>query len=410
MTKNNVREPLFHITKRAASGRARPIVVRLIAIVVGLLLGLCFVSIYTKQNPFFLLKTMFFGAFGGEIFVWSLFQELAILLLISLAVVPAFKMKFWNIGADGQTLVGCLAAAIAIYYFNDALPNWALLIVMALMSMLAGVVCAVIPALFKAKWNTNETLFTLMMNYIAICLVEFFKMTWFPSGQNMFSKFYRKFGNFPILGNKYVVILLVAGILTVLMSLYLGKTKHGFEVSLVGESINTSKYVGINVKKVIIRTMILSGVICGLAGFLLVSAKDHTITSTMVSGRGFTAIIVVWLAKFNPIFMVLTAFLVVFLSQGTAQIGATIGVTDGSLPKIITALVFFFVIGCEFFINYKIVFRNHKHKGDSPFGTPTEPPAPEPVPVEEPTETTDAPTEANGAPTSEAEAEGGEAL
>ena len=370
MIKNTTKEPLFHITKRDATSCWRPMATRAIAIIAGLLVGLIFTSVYTKKDPFSLIGQMFFGAFGNEVFVWSLLQEIAILLIISLAVVPAFKMKYWNIGADGQTLVGCLASAIAIYYWHESLPTWALLIVMLVMSMAAGMIWAVIPALFKAKWNTNETLFTLMMNYIAIRVVEYFRMLWFPKGANEFSKFYRRFGRFPEIGNEYIAILLFAVLFTVLMTLYLRKTKHGFEISLVGESVNTSKYVGINVKKVIIRTMILSGLLCGFAGFLLVSAKDHTISSTLVAGRGFTAIIVVWLAKFNPIYMVLTALLIVFLSQGTAQVGATIGITDGSLPKIVTALVFFFTIGCEFFITYKIHFR-HRKKQDIP---PAEPP------------------------------------
>ena len=382
MIKNSTREPLIHITKRNTTHKWRPMVVRAIAIVAGLFLGLCFASIYTKVDPFSLLGKMFFGAFGKDKFVWNLLQEVALLLLISLAVVPAFKMKFWNIGADGQTLVGCLASAIAVYYWHDKLPNWALLIVMLIFGVTAGMIWAVIPAIFKAKWNTNETLFTLMMNYIAIQLVKFVLLEWFPSGQNDFSKFYRKFGNLPMLGNKYVLILLFAGLLTVIMSLYMSKTKHGFEVSLVGESVNTSKYVGINVKKVIIRTMLLSGLICGFAGFLLVAAKDHSISTDMVGGRGFTAIIVVWLAKFNPLYMILTALLVAFLSRGTQQISSTTGITDSSLSNIMTALVFFFVIGCEFFVTYKVHFRTRsKNKTVAPPEStpPTDPPTEEPV-------------------------------
>ena len=391
MTKNNAKEPLIHISKRGITKPWQPIVTRAIAIVGGLFLGLCFASIYTKVDPFSLLGKMFFGSFGKDKFVWNLLQEVAILLLISLAVVPAFKMKYWNIGADGQTLVGCLASAIAVYYWHESLPNWALLIVMLLFGVTAGMIWAVIPALFKAKWNTNETLFTLMMNYIAIQLVKFVLLEWFPSGQNDFSKFYRKFGNLPILGNKYVLILIFAGILTTLMALYLSKTKHGFEVSLVGESVNTSKYVGINVKKVILRTMLLSGAICGFAGFLLVAAKDHNISTEMVGGRGFTAIIVVWLAKFNPVYMILTALLVAFLSRGTQQISSTTGITDSSLSNIITALVFFFVIGCEFFVTYKVHFRPFGKKAKLPpsdIAALTAPPEPAPPTAEEPEEKT----------------------
>ena len=362
MTKNNTKEPLFHITKRGVTTRGKSVAIRAIAIVAGLFVGLCFAAIYTKVNPFSLLAYMFDGAFGTEKRIWNLLQDVALLLLVSLAVVPAFKMKFWNIGADGQTLVGCLMSAIMIYYLNDKLPNWALLLVMFVTSVAAGMVWAVIPALFKAKWNTNETLFTLMMNYVAIQLTTFVLLTWFPSGQNDFAKFFSNYGNMPSLGNPYVLIIVISAVLTVLMALYLSKTKHGFEVSLVGESVNTAKYVGVNVKKVIIRTLLLSGAICGFVGFLLVSAKDHALTTSMVGGRGFTAIIVAWLAKFNPAFMALASLLVAFLSRGTSQILSKTGITNSALPNIVTALVFFFIIGCEFFITYQVKFR-HRVKG-----------------------------------------------
>ncbi|MBP5405330.1 MAG: ABC transporter permease [Clostridia bacterium] len=373
MTKNSSREPLFHITKRGATVWWKPLFIRAIAIVAGLFIGLCFAAAYTKVNPFKLLGYMFSGAFGTQKRIWNLLQDTALLLMVSIAIVPAFKMKFWNIGADGQTLVGCLASAVAIYYLYDKLPTWALLLVMLLFSLTAGMIWGVIPAIFKAKWNTNETLFTLMMNYVAIQLVSFVLLKWFPSGQNDFAKFFSRYGNMPKLGNPYVLILIFAVVLTVTMHFYLSKTKHGFEVSLVGESVNTSKYVGVNVKKVIIRTMILSGAICGFVGFALVAAKDHAITTTMVGGRGFTAIIVAWLAKFNPAYMALASLMVAFLSRGTSQILSQTGITNSALPNIVTALVFFFIIGCEFFITYSIKFRK-KNKDATPAN---EPPAPE---------------------------------
>ena len=363
-TTKTIKEPLFHLIKRNTQSAWRSVMVRAIAIFSGLLVGLIFAWAYTGTNPVLLLGYMFDGVFGNEIRIWSSLQDFALLLLVSVAVVPAFKMKFWNIGADGQTLMGCLASAMVIYYFHDSISNFVLILFMLVASVSFGIIWAVIPAIFKAKWNTNETLFTLMMNYIATQIVSFVLLCWFPSGQNDFPKFYRKYGNFPQLYNNYVFIILFAVILTVLMYFYLKSTKHGFEVALVGESENSAKYVGINVKKVIIRTLILSGAICGFTGFLLVSAKDHSITSTMVGGRGFTAIIVVWLAKFNPMYMALTSFMVVFLDKGTSQILSATQVTNKALPNIITAIVFFFIIGCEFFIVYMVKFRKKKSKSD----------------------------------------------
>ena len=150
------------------------------------------------------------------------------------------------------------------------------------------------------------------------------------------------------------ISLIVALILVVIFFIYFKKSKQGYEISVVGESENTAKYIGINVKKVIIRTLVVSGAICGIAGLLLVGGTNHTISTTTVDGRGFTAIMVSWLAKFNPVFMIFTSFLIVFLQNGANQVS-----TDFRLPSaisdIITGIILFFIIGCEFFLQYKIV-------------------------------------------------------
>ena len=146
----------------------------------------------------------------------------------------------------------------------------------------------------------------------------------------------------------------------VVMAYYLKKTKHGYEIAVVGESENTARYAGINVKKVIIRTMAISGALCGLTGFLLVSGSSHTISTNTAGGRGFTAIIVSWLAKFNPYIMLLISFFLVFLDNGAVQIASQYGLNE-SASEVMTGIVLFFLIGCEFFLNYRVVFRG-KHE------------------------------------------------
>ncbi|MBQ6321672.1 MAG: ABC transporter permease, partial [Lachnospiraceae bacterium] len=142
--------------------------------------------------------------------------------------------------------------------------------------------------------------------------------------------------------------------------IYMKYSKHGYELSVVGESEPTARYVGIKVRKVIIRTMVLSGALCGVAGLLLVGGTDHTLTTTLVSGRGFTGVMVAWLAKFNPIYMVLTSFLIVFLQRGAGEITTAYSLNQ-SYGDIITGIILFFIIGCEFFLNYKVSFRkSHK--------------------------------------------------
>ena len=246
---------------------------------------------------------------------------------------------------------------------GDKLPAPLLFLVMIVASMLASAVWAVIPAFFKANFGTNETLFTLMMNYIAIQLVSYFTYEWsVPKGSGQIGVINSDTmaGWLPSIGNhEYLLNIIIVLLLTVAMYIYLKYSKQGYEISVVGESENTARYVGINVKKVIIRTMLISGALCGITGLLLVSGTDHTITRDTAAGRGFTAIMVSWLAKFNPIYMILTSFLIVFLQKGAIQISTEFNLND-SFSEIITGIIIFFIIGSEFFINYTIKFRNSK--------------------------------------------------
>ena len=329
--------------------------IRVLAVVAAILLcALLSVIMLDNPNPFKFIQTLFKGAIGSERRLWKLAKDAAVLLCISLAVTPAFRMKFWNIGAEGQTLIGALASVAVVVYLGGKVPEPALLVLMAIAAILAGAIWGGLPAIFKAKWNTNETLFTLMMNYVASGLVAYFLMVWRPSGGSVLGRL--EFGHLPIVFHEYLLIIAITLILTALVFVYLHYTKHGYEISVVGESENTARYIGINVGKVVIRTMIVSGAICGIAGFLIVGALDHSITATTIDGRGFTAIMVSWLAKFNPLIMIGTSLFVTFLNQGSSEI-STIYNVDSSFPDMIVGIVLFFIIGCEFFIGYKLKFR-----------------------------------------------------
>ena len=352
---NSKHEPLFHIVKRSNVSMKKAIAVRAIAIVVALLVAGLFIFIITKRNPIEIYKQMFLGVFGSAHRITKALKSLAILLCISLAVTPAFKMKFWYCGAEGQALIGGLACAASMFYLGGSVPKWLLVIVMIVTSILAGAIWAVIPALFKAKWNTNETLFTLMMNYVATSLVAFFIKCWAKDGSGILRPM-TQYGLPQIANTDYLLSVIIVALLTVAIYIYMKYSKHGYEIAVVGESENTARYIGINVKKVIIRTMLLSGAICGLCGLLLVGGIDKTISTETVGGQGFTAIMVSWLGKFNPIFMILTSFLIVFLQVGTKQVSTSFRI-DTSLADITTAIILFFIIGCEFFINYELRFR-----------------------------------------------------
>ena len=283
----------------------------------------------------------------------------SILLCVSLALTVAFRMRFWNIGGEGQTLVSVLGAIAVAFYLGGKVPEGLLLILMLLAALASGAVWAVIPALFKAKWGTNETLFTLMMNYIATFLVAYFLVIWVPSGSSSLGK--QKYGKLPVIGNDYLLIILIVLALTIGLYIYLNYTKHGYEISVVGESVRTARYIGINEGKVIIRTMILSGALCGLAGYLIAAGLDQTVTTESAGGQGFTGIMVAWLGKFNPLAMMLTAGLIQVLNQGAGQISQDFDVS-GALPSVITGIILFFIIGSEFFINYEVHFRGHGGK------------------------------------------------
>lgn len=382
MTSKKTREPLFHLLKRTNIPTWQAWLIRGATVVAAfLLIGLMsFISL--KINPFKVYGYMFKGAFDGSYRVMRLLRDLAILLLFALAVTPAFKMKFWNIGAEGQVLMGAFACMFCIHNLGGKVDDTLLIFISLAAALAAGAIWAVIPALFKAKWNTNETLFTLMMNYVAIQIILYTIKIWVPGGTGVLTP--SAYGHLPkIAGDNFWFSIIVAVAMTAVMFVYLRYTKHGYEISVVGESENTARYIGINVKKVIIRTLIFSGLICGITGFLLVSGINHTVSSATAGGRGFTAILVSWLAKFNPIFMIFTSFLVVFLSKGTDEVMTMSGITNSFFSQVVTGVMFLMIIGCEFFINYRVVFR--RRAKETPATTPVlaEESTAEPAPSDE---------------------------
>lgn len=357
--KNLKREPLAYISKRDNVSLTYRIVVRAVAIVLALIVCGIVTKVLTGDNPISIYQTIVHGAVGkGRLLVTI--HDIAILLCISLAVTPAFRMRFWNTGAEGQVLIGCLATAACMFWLGGKVSNGVLILIMTVSAIVSGMIWGVIPAIFKAQWKTNETLFTLMMNYVAIQLVEYFLKIADKSGSNVVGPDLLSHGWLPdIFGVKYLLNIIIVAVITVLMQIYLKYSKHGYEISVVGESENTARYIGINVKKVIIRTMLVSGAICGLAGLLLVGGSSHSIDSNLVGGRGFTAIMVSWLGKFNPITMILTTLLLVFLGRGADEVTSKFGL-NGDFSDILTGIILFFIIGCEFFINYKINFSHRK--------------------------------------------------
>lgn len=350
---------MVHIVKRKEMPLPRALAIRLGIIALALVMCGIVTMFMTGLNPIDVYATMFKGSFGSTRKIWILLQEIALLLCVSLALTPAFRMKFWNLGGEGQVLAGALAAAACMICLGNSVPSAGLIAIMFVASIAAGALWAAIPAFFKAKFNTNETLFTLMMNYVATQLVAFYTIVWEnPKGSGTIGIINQKSQNgwLPIVGgNKYLLIVIVAVLLTVFMYVYLNYSKQGYEISVVGESPSTARYVGIKVSRVIVRTLIVSGAICGLTGFMLVSGSAHTLSTALAGGRGFTAVMVAWLAKFNPFIMFGSSFLLEFMESGGREI-STIYSLNQSFGSILTGIILFFIIGTEFFLTYRVVF------------------------------------------------------
>mgnify|MGYP002269850945 CR=1 FL=1 len=359
---NSMKTPLIRLAKREGMDKRTVWAIRVGSILLALLLGALVIAI-SGVNPFKAYGTIITGALGKKTAIRQTVKIAVPLLGCALAIAPCFKMRFWNIGAEGQITAGAIAASYFALYWVGKVPSAVLLLIMGAAGAVAGGIWALIPAFFKAQYNTNETLFTLMMNYVAIQLVAYFVIRWeVPKGSGKIGIINQttRAGWLPVLGeHDYLLNILIVLALTVFMSIYLKYSKHGYEISVVGESVNTARYIGINVKKVILRTMALSGAVCGIAGLLLVGGTDHTITTTTADNRGFTAIMVSWLAKFSPAYMILTSFLLVFLQKGADEI-STVFMLDQSFSEIITGIILFFIIGSEFFINYELKFRRNR--------------------------------------------------
>jgi ABC-type uncharacterized transport system permease subunit len=328
---------------------------------------ICAIIIFSIVNldPLKVYGAMFKGAFGTNKRIWVTIRDTMMLLCIAIGLAPAFKMRFWNIGAEGQILVGGIVSAACMIYLSKYMTTLPMMLLMLALSIVAGGIWGFIPGMFKAKWGTNETLFTLMMNYIAIQITAYFVALWeSPIGSNTVGVINAKtkIGWFPeIFGQLYALNVILALALAVSMFVYLRYTKQGYEVAVVGESENTARYAAIDVPKVIMRTTFISGAICGIAGFLAVSGASHTISTSTAGGRGFTAIIVAWLAKFNTFVMILISALLVFLDKGAIEIASRYNLNN-HVSNMLIGIILFFIMGSEFFITYQVKFRGGKHK------------------------------------------------
>lgn len=362
--KTGRKEPLVRIAKRSDIPKAKAWIIRAVAILLALATG-GLIILALGHNPVEVYGEMVTSSLGKARGIRETAKRVIPLLGAALAIAPAFKMKFWNIGAEGQILAGGIAATYFALFWSDKLPPAVLLLAMCIAGILGGGVWGLLPAFFKAKWGTNETLFTLMLNYIVLGFVKFLQSgPWGPdiNPATAYPKI-PMFGDAARLPQVFGVHIGWIFILffTFAMFWYLKYSKQGYEIAVVGESVRTAQYAGMNVPKIIMRTMFLSGAVAGFVGFLQVSGAAYTLTENTAGGIGFTAITVAWLAKLNPFVMVFIAIFLGVLEKGADTI-QTVYQIPASAAEMLTGIILFFMLGCEFFINYRLIFRGGKEQ------------------------------------------------
>ncbi len=362
-TEINKKEPLIRIAKRSAVSPKKAVLIRFSSVIVALLIGGLLI-LALGFNPV---------AVYGDIIEGSLLTETALkatakiavpLLGAALALAPAFKMKFWNCGAEGQITIGAIASTYFALYWIDSIKGIPFFVLTFVVAAVCGGLWGLIPAFFKARWGTNETLFTLMLNYIAIGFVKYLRIgPWMDKGQ-MFPKvpMFDKAARLPEVFGVHIGWIIVL-LLAIFIYVYMTRTKHGYEIAVVGESVSTARYSGMNVGKIIMRTMFLSGAIAGIVGWMMVCGTNYTLSDTTANGYGFTAIVVAWLAKLNPFVMIIISVFLAILQKGSNTIQTNFGI-PASASEVLTGLILLCMLGSEFFINYRFVLRKKSVGGD----------------------------------------------
>lgn len=352
---------LLKITKRGNLTKKQEIIVRIAAIVLSIVFS-GFMLLIFGLNPIQVFQAIVEGALGTDLRIKQTIVKAIPLIITSLGILVAFKMKFWNIGGEGQIVMGAMAASYVALNFQG-LSQPVMLLAMAAAAVIMGGLWAFIPAIFKAKMGTNETIFTLMMNYIAIKYVTYLQYgPWMDPNANGFPKV----APFPdnalmptVLGVHagWIIAILCAAFVYFLMKY----TKLGYEISVVGESVETARYAGMNINKIIVVAMLISGGLCGLVGMIQASAIEKTLVAGISGGYGFTAIITAWLARLNAVATVIVCIFFAMLIQGGAYIQLAMNVPS-EVASVVEGIVLFFVLGSEFFLQYKVSFAKRTGK------------------------------------------------
>ncbi|MDR1412589.1 MAG: ABC transporter permease [Actinomycetes bacterium] len=347
----------FMLTKRPELSPRATLVARLAAVALSLVFaGL--VLLLFGLNPLQVFGSILEGSLGTKLRIQQTVVKAVPLTIASLGILVAFKMKFWNIGGEGQIMMGALGASLVALNAPVTWPAALMLSVMAAAGIVFGAAWALVPAVFKVRFGTNETIFTLMMNYLAIKFVTYLQYgPWRDPASAGFPKIapYPENAVLPRLFGVHIgwviALVLVGGVY-----LFLTHTKKGYEISVVGESIDTARYAGMNIGQIVIVALSISGGLCGLVGMIQASAIEKTLTSGISANYGFTAIITAWLSRLNAIVVLIVCVAFAMLLQGAAFIQLQLQV-PASVAEIVEGAILFFVLGSEFFLSYRLSRR-----------------------------------------------------
>ena len=367
----------MHIVKRENCSLLQKCGLYAGAIVIALLLGgVLLLSI--GVNPVEYYTEMFtMGTIGNRIAYktfMNYLKDFVPLVLTSIALSLAFKMRFWNIGGEGQFIMGSIATAWVAIKLGGVLPTAVVLILMCLAAMIAAGLYGLLVAALKVKFGTNETLLTLMLNYVALYVLTYLletKAAWNfflePSALRPVPQSFDKVVSFPAIpfGGKFALNICVILTLAVgaLIYVYQKYTKHGYEIAVVGDSAGTARYAGMKVNRIVLRTVFLSACLVGLAAAFKVGTVG-TISTTITNDVGWTGIIVAWLSQLNTGVIFVVSALICVLHTGSVEAAASFSRVDSSFANMLQGVILFLILAADFFIRFRVVItkkgdRNH---------------------------------------------------
>lgn len=336
---------------------AAQILVPVFSILAALVVGSIIIWL-AGENPFTVYRTMFDGAFGSGYRRSETLVKTIPLLLTGLGVSVAFRMQLWNIGAEGQIYFGAVFATwVALFGLADS-PSWVVIPAMMLAGLIGGGLWGAIPGVLRGFLGVNETITSLMLNYVAIGFSSWLVHgPWknplgfgFPGTETFGPETY-----LPTWGTTRVHLGLVFGLVAaVILYLVFQRTRWGYEITVAGHSTRVAKYAGMATARNIVVVMIVSGALAGLAGMSEVAGIGHSLQRELSPGYGYTAIIVAWLGRLNPFGIILVAWLLAALVVGGEQIQISMGLSS-SVAAMLQGVILFFLLGGDILTRYRLV-------------------------------------------------------